>query len=138
MPTSASPAVATRDSSTPTAWCCARSSSRSWWTSCSARWMPGSQPAWCGPNAAPVSTCCRWSPASDRGLAEARRFVPKDTTDRVSDYPNSAMARPCTAVEDSPVNEYRQTVIDDRYMADWLEFGFSELSAYLAKQARFE
>jgi hypothetical protein len=36
------------------------------------------------------------------------------------------------------VNEYRQTVIDDRYMADWLEFGFSELTAYLAKQARFE
>jgi len=35
------------------------------------------------------------------------------------------------------VNEYRQTVIDDRYMADWLEFGFSELTAYLAKQARF-
>jgi len=29
-------------------------------------------------------------------------------------------------------------VIDDRYMADWLEFGFSELTAYLAKQARFE
>ena len=48
------------------------------------------------------------------------------------------MARPRGAVEDSRVNEYRQTVIDDRYMADWLEFGFSELTAYLAKQARFE
>jgi len=36
------------------------------------------------------------------------------------------------------VNEYGQTVIDDRFMADWLEFGFSELTAYLAKQARFE
>ena len=36
------------------------------------------------------------------------------------------------------MNEYRQTVIDDRYMADWLEFGFYELTAYLAKQARFE
>jgi len=36
------------------------------------------------------------------------------------------------------VTETRQTVIDDRYMADWLEFGFSELTAYLAKQARFE
>jgi hypothetical protein len=73
-----------------------------------------------------------------QGLAEARPFVPKDTTERASDYPNSAMAWPRTAVEDSPVNEYRQTVIDDRYMADWLEFGFSELSAYLAKQAGFE
>ena len=48
------------------------------------------------------------------------------------------MARPRTGVEGSSVNEDRQTVIDDRYMADWLEFGFSELTAYLAKQARFE
>ncbi len=48
------------------------------------------------------------------------------------------MARPPTGVEHSPVNEHRQTVIDDRFMADWLEFGFSELTAYLAKQARFE
>jgi hypothetical protein len=69
------------------------------------------------------------------GLADAR---PLNTTERVSGYLNPAMARPRTAVEDSPVNEYRQTVIDDRYMADWLEFGFSELTAYLAKQARFE
>jgi hypothetical protein len=61
-----------------------------------------------------------------------------NTTERVSGYPNSAMARARAAVEDSSVNEYRQTVIDDRYMADWLEFGFSELTAYLAKQARFE
>ena len=62
----------------------------------------------------------------------------KDTTERGSDYPNSAIARPRRGVEDLPVNEYRRTVIDDRYMADWLEFGFSELTAYLAKQARFE
>lgn len=48
------------------------------------------------------------------------------------------MARPHGAVEDAPVTDYRQTVIDDRFMADWLEFGFSELTAYLAKQARFE
>jgi hypothetical protein len=48
------------------------------------------------------------------------------------------MARPRAGVEDPSVNEYRQTVIDDRYMADWLEFGFSELAAYLANQARFE
>ena len=48
------------------------------------------------------------------------------------------MATTRAGVEDSPVNEHRQTVIDDRYMADWLEFGFSELTAYLAKQARFE
>ena len=48
------------------------------------------------------------------------------------------MARPRGAAEDSRVNEYGQTVIDDRFMADWLEFGFSELTAYLAKQARFE
>jgi hypothetical protein len=61
-----------------------------------------------------------------------------NTTERVSGYPNSAMARSRAAAEDSSVNEYRQTVIDDRYMADWLEFGFSELTAYLAKQARFE
>jgi hypothetical protein len=48
------------------------------------------------------------------------------------------MARPRGAAEDSPVNEHGQTLIDDRFMADWLEFGFSELTAYLAKQARFE
>jgi hypothetical protein len=27
--------------------------------------------------------------------------------------------------------------IDDRYLAEWLEFGFREISAYLDKQARF-
>jgi hypothetical protein len=71
-------------------------------------------------------------------LASTATSSCKDTTERVSDYPNSAMAGARGAVEDSPVNEYRPTVIDDRYMADWLEFGFSELTAYLAKQARFE
>jgi hypothetical protein len=27
--------------------------------------------------------------------------------------------------------------IDDRYLAEWLEFGFREISVYLDKQARF-
>ena len=28
--------------------------------------------------------------------------------------------------------------IDDRYLAEWFEFGFRALGAYLDKQARFE
>jgi hypothetical protein len=31
----------------------------------------------------------------------------------------------------------RHAQIDDRYLAEWLEFGFREISAYLDKQARF-
>ena len=27
--------------------------------------------------------------------------------------------------------------IDDRFLRDWIEFGFRQLSAYLAKHARF-
>jgi hypothetical protein len=27
--------------------------------------------------------------------------------------------------------------IDDRFLADWVEFGMAEMSAYLAKHARF-
>ena len=39
---------------------------------------------------------------------------------------------------DRPVEQYRITEIDDHYMSQWLEFGFREMSDYLAKQARFD
>ena len=31
----------------------------------------------------------------------------------------------------------RQAEIDDRFLAEWVEYGLAELSAYLAKYARF-
>lgn len=36
------------------------------------------------------------------------------------------------------MEQYRVTEIDDHYMAQWFEFGFREMSVYLAKQARFD
>jgi hypothetical protein len=36
---------------------------------------------------------------------------------------------------DETIHSHAQ--IDDRYLAEWLEFGFREMSAYLDKQARF-
>ena len=32
----------------------------------------------------------------------------------------------------------RQPEIDERWLGEWFEFGFSELSAYLRKRAQFD
>jgi hypothetical protein len=46
--------------------------------------------------------------------------------------------RPC--LEDVPMDELhdRHVEIDERWLSEWFEFGFAELSSYLAKHAAFD
>jgi hypothetical protein len=39
---------------------------------------------------------------------------------------------------DAHTSPTRQPEIDDRFLADWVEFGMNELTAYLSKHARFD
>jgi hypothetical protein len=40
--------------------------------------------------------------------------------------------------ETNGMDTHRTIEIDDRFMGEWVEFGIREMTAYLAKQARFQ
>jgi hypothetical protein len=79
----------------------------------------------------------------------AAQTSPEPTTERAPGYHKPVMAGRLADSDFLPVNDQRRVAsmemeqtanipeIDDRFMGEWLEFGFREMRAYLDKHARF-
>ena len=46
-------------------------------------------------------------------------------------------ARSLTTITDMFPDSQRHVEVDDRFLADWIDFGFDRMVDYLAKHARF-